>query len=91
MERIWSLVDANWRLFRSLKLTVFLLITLAVGSAVGSFFPQLPQQPALNLEQLQVHYVPWLWWLLSFFQIFDLFHSWWFSFAMEALTQNLRS
>ena len=89
MERIWSIVDANWRLFRSLKLTVFLLITLAVGSAVGSFFPQLPQQPGLNLEQLQGHYAPWLWWLLGFFQIFDLFHSWWFSLAMVALTLNL--
>ena len=89
MKPLWSLADANFRLFRSLKLTLVLMLILGIGAAVGSFFPQLPQNPSLSVEDLRPHYATWLWLGLRFFQVFDLFHSWWFSLGLVLLTLNL--
>ncbi|MBN2497464.1 MAG: cytochrome c biogenesis protein ResB [Deltaproteobacteria bacterium] len=85
---LWRAVDAIWRVFVSLRLTLGLLIALGLAMALGTFLPQLPQQ-GMSSAQLELLYPGWLLEGLRLFQAFDLFHSWWFSTLLMALCLNL--
>lgn len=87
-EKIWKPVGAVWRFFVSTRLAMALLVLLGIGSILGTFIPQLPLT-GLSLEHLQPRYSPWVFALMSFFQVFDLFHSWWFSLLLSMLALNL--
>lgn len=72
--------------FRSLKLTIFLLILLALVSIIGTMIAQnAPQEDYIR------HYGIGLYEVLDFFGLFDMYHSWWFSAILLLLVINLIS
>ena len=73
-----------WKIFSSLKLTLALLIVLAIGSVFGTLIPQ--QESAMELAH---KLSPGLARLFSSFQLFDLYHSMWFRFIIALLAANL--
>jgi cytochrome c biogenesis protein len=76
--------NALWKLFTSVKLTLGLLIVLAVNSIFGTVIPQ--QEGAMDLpERLSPGLVS----LLSSLQLFDMYHSLWFRLIIGTLALNL--
>ena len=73
-------------LFRSLKLTITLLILLALLSIIGTLIVQ----NASRMEYIQRYGVG-LYEVLNFFSLFDMYHSWWFSAILVLLVINLIS
>ena len=73
-----------WSAFSSIKLTLFLLILLAVTSIFGTVIPQ--QEGAFELAQ---KLSPGLVRILSSLQLFDMYHSLWFRLIIGALAVNL--
>ncbi|HVP77771.1 MAG TPA: cytochrome c biogenesis protein ResB [Thermodesulfobacteriota bacterium] len=71
-------------LFRSLKLTIALLILLAIFSIVGTLITQNAARP----EYIQRYGIG-LYEVLNFFNLFDMYHSWWFSAILLLLVINL--
>src|SRR4030043_1396355 len=71
-------------LFRSLKLTIFLLILLAILSIIGTVITQ----NAPSSDYIQRYGVR-LYEALNFFSLFDMYHSWWFSAILLLLVINL--
>jgi cytochrome c biogenesis protein len=71
-------------LFRSLKLTISLLILLAILSVIGT----LVKQNAPSSEYIQRLGMS-LYEVLNFFNLFDMYHSWWFSIILLLLVINL--
>jgi cytochrome c biogenesis protein len=71
-------------LFRSLKLTIFLFILLAILSILGTLITQ----NASSSEYVQ-RYGGGLYEVLNFFNLFDMYHSWWFSAILLLLVINL--
>jgi len=70
--------------FRSLKLTVALLILLASLSIIGTLIAQ----NATRAEYIQQYGIG-LYEVLNFFNLFDMYHSWWFSAILLLLVINL--
>lgn len=70
--------------FCSLKLTMFLLIALAVTSIIGTVIPQGPLSPeyfhSISQNKLKLYQN------LGFF---DMYHSWWFILLLTLLSVNL--
>jgi cytochrome c biogenesis protein len=73
-------------LFRSLKLTISLLILLAILSIIGTLIAQ----NATRSEYIQQYGIG-LYEVLNFFNLFDMYHSWWFSAILLLLVINLIS
>jgi cytochrome c biogenesis protein len=73
-------------LFRSIKLTISLLILLAILSVIGTLIAQ----NANRSEYIQ-RYGLGLYEVLNFFNLFDMYHSWWFSAILLLLVVNLIS
>jgi cytochrome c biogenesis protein len=71
-------------LFRSLKLTITLLIVLAILSIIGTIITQ----NATSAEYIQRYGIS-LYNVLNFFNLFDMYHSWWFSAILILLVINL--
>src|SRR4030042_4294668 len=71
-------------LFRSIKLTIFLLILLAILSIIGTLIAQ----NASRLEYIQRYGIG-LYEVLNFFNLLDMYHSWWFSAILLLLVINL--
>ena len=73
-----------WDFFCSLKLTMFLLISLAVISVIGTIVPQgtPPPEYLATISQAKNQ----LYQALGFF---DMYHSWWFVLLLYMLTVNL--
>jgi cytochrome c biogenesis protein len=72
-----------WDFFCSLKLTIFLLICLAITSIIGTVIPQSPQREYLErLSETKIR-------LYSSLGFFDMYHSWWFVLLLYLLTLNL--
>jgi cytochrome c biogenesis protein len=73
-----------WDFFCSLKLTMFLLISLAVISIIGTVIPQgIP--PEEYLAQISPAKIK----LYKALGFFDMYHSWWFILLLYLLTVNL--
>jgi cytochrome c biogenesis protein len=72
------------RFFCSLKLTISLLIILAVVSIFGTVIPQ-----RLADSQYLKHYPEGLFRIVKFLGVFDLYHAWWFRFLLLLLILNL--
>lgn len=70
--------------FRSVKLTIFLLILLAIVSIIGTIITQ----NAARDEYIERYGVD-LYKILDFFNIFDMYHSWWFITILLMLVINL--
>jgi len=71
-------------LFRSLKLTIALLILLAIFSIIGTLIIQ----NASRSEYIERYGIG-LYEVLNFFNLFDMYHSWWFSAILLLLVINL--
>jgi len=77
-------LNSLWDFFCSLKLTMFLLITLAITSIIGTIIPQ--GTPAQEyLRQIS----PAKFKLYQALGFFDMYHSWWFILLLYLLTVNL--
>jgi cytochrome c biogenesis protein len=70
--------------FRSLKLTITLLILLASLSVIGTLIVQ----NAARAEYIQEYGIG-LYEVMNFFNLFDMYHSWWFSAILLLLVINL--
>jgi cytochrome c biogenesis protein len=70
--------------FASVKLALFLLIALAVTSILGTVLPQ--GQP---MEMVAQGYSPLAGGMIAFFQLHDMYHSWWFLLLLFLLALNL--
>ncbi len=73
-----------FRFFCSLKLTITLLILLAVVSIFGTVIPQ-----RLADSQYLKHYPEALFRVMKFLGVFDLYHVWWFRLLLVLLIVNL--
>lgn len=73
-----------WDFCCSLKLTMFLLIALAVTSIIGTVIPQgaLPPEYVASISQTKLQ-------LYKALGFFDMYHSWWFILLLYLLTVNL--
>ena len=72
-----------WDFFCSLKLSISLLILLALTSIIGTVIPQGPPQEYLQqISQAKIR-------LYSNLGFFDMYHSWWFILLLYLLTVNL--
>ncbi|PIE67797.1 MAG: cytochrome C biogenesis protein ResB [Deltaproteobacteria bacterium] len=73
-----------WKFFCSVKLTIVLLLSLAISSIIGTVVPQ-NANPASYLNAFGTF----LYQLLSALGIFDMYHSWWFQGLLLLLTINI--
>jgi len=72
-----------WDFFCSLKLSIFLLIGLALVSVIGTVIPQGPQREYLaTISETKIR-------LYTSLGFFDMYHSWWFILLLYLLTLNL--
>lgn len=79
-----SFLQSIWDLFCSLKLTMFVLISLALISIIGTIIPQ-GSPPPEYLAQLSPAKLK----LYRSLGFFDMYHSWWFIMFLCLLTVNL--
>ncbi|MCD6272510.1 MAG: cytochrome c biogenesis protein ResB [Deltaproteobacteria bacterium] len=79
-----NVINRLWSFFVSVKLTVFLLLTLAATSIIGTFIPQ-NQSPAAYIST----YGETVYRIFSFIDIFDMYHSWWFCCLLLLLVINI--
>jgi cytochrome c biogenesis protein len=79
-----GVLSITYDLFRSLKLTISLLILLALLSIIGTLIIQ----NATRSEYIQRYGIG-LYEVLNFFNLFDMYHSWWFSAILLFLVINL--
>lgn len=73
-----------WDMSCSLKLTMFLLIALAVLSIIGTIIPQ-GSPPQEYIAQISPNKLK----LYQSMGFFDMYHSWWFILMLYLLTVNL--
>jgi cytochrome c biogenesis protein len=78
---IWQSIHEK---LASLKLSVFIFLTLAVCSLIGTLLPQ-----GVGEEEMQRHYGPGLAWWISSLGLDDLYHTNWFRFLLLLLCLNL--
>jgi len=81
---IFSNLNAIWKFFTSVKLTVVLLLSLAVASIVGTVIPQ-NENPAAYVQA----YGEFLYRLFNVFDLFDMYHSWWFQLLIVLVALNI--
>lgn len=77
-------MQSLWDFFCSLKLTMFLLISLAITSIIGTIIPQGTPAPEY-LATISVTKVK----LYKALGFFDMYHSWWYILLLYLLTVNL--
>ncbi|MDA8429883.1 MAG: cytochrome c biogenesis protein ResB [Geobacteraceae bacterium] len=81
-----SFVQLVWDFFCSLKLTIFLLISLALTSIIGTILPQgqLPPEYVAQISSMKLE-------IYSKLGFFDMYHSWWFITLLYVFSLNLIS
>ena len=81
-----SFVQLVWDFFCSLKLTMFLLISLALTSIIGTILPQgqLPPEYVAEISAMKLD-------IYSKLGFFDMYHSWWFITLLYIFSLNLIS
>ena len=79
-----NFADTVWNFFCSLKLTIFLLITLSAASIIGTVIQQnaSPEQYLKEYSDSTIR-------LFGALNFFDMYHSWWFILLLYLLTVNL--
>jgi cytochrome c biogenesis protein len=81
-----NFVQIVWDFFCSLKLTMFLLISLALTSIIGTILPQgaLPPEYVAKISPTKLQ-------IYSNLGFFDMYHSWWFITLLYVFSLNLIS
>lgn len=79
-----SFAQSVWDFFCSLKLTIFLLISLALTSIIGTVLPQgqLPPEYVAQISPAKLQ-------IYSKLGFFDMYHSWWFITLLYVFSLNL--
>lgn len=77
-------INKFWKFFVSVKLTVAVLLTLAITSVIGTFVPQNKSPGAYVKAFGEIPYK-----IFDFLDIFDMYHSWWFRFLILLLALNI--
>ena len=80
-------VEQVWRFFCSLRLTLANLLMLFVGMIAGTFVN--PQNDSLTNIEKAFAGRPVVLWSYRTFELYDLFHSWWFTLMLTSLALNL--
>ena len=80
-----SPLDSVWKFFASVRLTIVLLLTLAITSIIGTLIPQ-NEAPQAYLEA----FGPSLYRFFDLLGFLDLYHSWWYQALMLLLALNNR-
>jgi len=82
----WVLKSSNklWHFFTSVKLTVILLLSLAVTSIIGTLIKQNATQDFYIRAYGEYFYR-----LFSLLDIIDMYHSWWFQLLLILLALNI--
>jgi cytochrome c biogenesis protein len=86
-EESHAVIEKVWRFFCSLRLTLVNLLLLFLGMIAGTFVN--PQNDSLaNIERA---FAGREWTLRAYrwFELYDLFHSWWFTGCLLSLALNL--
>jgi cytochrome c biogenesis protein len=73
-----------WEFFASVRLTVILLLTLAVTSVVGTLVPQ--NESATAYQQA---FGEFLYRLMAALDLFDMYRAWWFQLLIVLLALNI--
>ena len=73
-----------WKFFVSVKLTVFLLLSLAATSVIGTVIPQ-NADPEVYFHK----FGSFLFRLFEVLDIFDMYHAWWFQLLLFLLITNI--
>jgi cytochrome c biogenesis protein len=81
-----SFINNVWDFFCSLKLTLFLLISLALTSIIGTILPQgaLPPEYVASISPAKLQ-------IYTKLGFFDMYHSWWFIALLYIFSINLIS
>lgn len=77
-------LNSIWRFFTTIKLSVILLLSLAVTSIVGTLIPQ-NESPAAYFQE----YGEFLYRIFDVFDFFGMYNSWWFQLLIVLLTVNI--
>ena len=77
-------MDSIWKFFSSLRLTIVLLLTLAITSVIGTVLPQNESPDAYRQAFGDAGYG-----LFNFLGLFDMYHSWWFLLLLLLLAVNI--
>ena len=77
-------VQSIWKFFASLRLTIIVLLSLAVTSIIGTLIPQ-NETPAAYFRA----YGEFVYRLFDVLDLFDMYHSWWFQGLLLLLTVNI--
>ena len=85
-ERETTRRDPLWDLLCSVKLSIFLLILLALTSILGTLI----KQNAPSMEYIH-QFGSGLYQFLNFLGLFDMYHSWWFRGILTLLAINIIS
>ena len=73
-----------WKFFVSVKLTVFLLLSLAATSVIGTLIPQ-NADPEIYFHR----FGPFLFRLFDVLDIYDMYQAWWFQLLLFLLIANI--
>jgi cytochrome c biogenesis protein len=79
-----DLAQNIWKFFASLRLTLIVLLSLAVTSVIGTLIPQ-NESPAAYFRA----YGEFLYRFFDVLDLFDMYHSWWFQVLLLLLTVNV--
>ena len=79
-----SFVQSLWDFFCSLKLTIFLLISMSLTSIIGTVLPQgqIPPEYVASISQTKLQ-------IYTKLGFFDMYHSWWFIALLYIFSLNL--
>ena len=84
MQQKKGFIASLYENFSSMRLTVFLFLTLALCSIIGTLLPQ-----GTSLEELERHYGPAVSWWIEAIGLNDLYHTGWFRAILLLLCINL--
>ncbi|MEA2102538.1 MAG: cytochrome c biogenesis protein ResB [Thermodesulfobacteriota bacterium] len=73
-----------YNLFSSTRLTIFLFFAIAATSILGTLIQQ-----GLPIERYEQIYSQRVFSVMGFFDIFDMYHSWWFTLLLVLLSINI--
>jgi cytochrome c biogenesis protein len=87
-----NIFDRVWSFFASVRLAIFILITLAVTSIIGTIVEQ-QAEPAKNIALLAKFFgdstAPTVYNIFVKFGFMDMYHSWWFVGLLVLFSTNL--
>ena len=80
-------IEKVWRFFCSLELTLVNMLLIFFGMIAGTFVN--PSNDSLTNIEKAFAAKPMVLWAYRTFELYDLFHSWWFTGLMLSLALNL--